>query len=142
MPISLCPPEEAPIQGQAWVTPAFLSPTDDAHGIEQRFAPDLPQNVLRSIASNLTIGEQPGNVLLNMLSMAGVCTAWRRVARDLNSGVCLGFDGQDTAFSSQPMMPQAPSAQRLRRLNATVKESVFLAAARLFTGTLSPRGGQ
>lgn len=102
-------------------------------------APDLPQNVLRSIANNMIQGEQPGNILLNMLSMAGVCTAWRCVAKELNPGVCLGFDGQDTAFSSQPVMPQAPSAQRLRRLSASVKESIFLAAARLFTGRLRSR---
>lgn len=115
----------------AWSAPSFLAPRPLVEGAaEGAESAHLPPNVLRSIVTYLVQGEAPGSgsVLINMLAMCGVCSEWRAVARELNPGTCLGFDGLDNAFPSQP------SIQRFRRLSAAAKEDVFLAAARLFVG--------
>lgn len=88
----------------------------------------LPDDVVKQISIYLIQNEPPGSVLLHLLSMCGVCKQWRLVAREINSGVCLGFDGLDNTFSG------VVTVQRFRRLNAAQKEDTFVAAAKLFTG--------
>lgn len=117
----------APPEATAWAAPTFLTPPIDSTNAEAESV-HLPQIALRSIATYLVQSEAPGSVLINLLAMCGVCSEWRNVARELNPGTCLGFDGLDNAFPSQS------SIQRFRRLTPTAKEEVFLAAARLFFG--------
>lgn len=88
----------------------------------------LPDAVVKNISNFLISNEAPGNALLNLLSFCSVCKQWRSVARELNNGVCLGFDSFDNTFSSQA------SVQKFRKLTTQQKQETFLAAARLFQG--------
>jgi hypothetical protein len=65
------------------------------------------------------------------MAMCGTCRPWRNAVQELEPGTCLSFDGFDNVFSQQPMV------QRFRKLSASSKEEVFVAAAKLFSGEFS-----
>ncbi|GIL55327.1 hypothetical protein Vafri_10881 [Volvox africanus] len=88
----------------------------------------LPDAAVRSIATYLVQNEPPGHALVHLLAFCGVCRQWRAVAREVNPGVCIGFDVLENTFCSQS------SIQRFRRLSMVQKEEVFYAAARLLIG--------
>lgn len=90
----------------------------------------LPEACVREIAHILVRNETPGNALVNLMAMCGVCQHWRTVAREATSGACVGFDGLDNTFSQVSQ----PSVQRFRRLPAKKKEEFFISAAKLLTG--------
>ena len=88
----------------------------------------LPDAVVKHVATYLVLNnEAPGNALLNLLAMCGVCKQWRDVAREVNAGTCLYFDGLDNNFHHS-------SVQRFRKLSAVRKEEVFTQAACLLVG--------
>lgn len=85
----------------------------------------LPEGCLRSVAAY--VANEPAS-LLSLLAMCGTCRQWRGVARDLDEGSLLAYDGFDNVFSDQPMV------QRFRKLTSAAKEKVFASAAKLFSG--------
>ncbi|EFJ39893.1 hypothetical protein VOLCADRAFT_100415 [Volvox carteri f. nagariensis] len=92
----------------------------------------LPDAAVRSIATYLVQNEPPGHALVHLLAFCGVCKQWRAVAREVNPGVCIGFDVLENTFCNQS------SIQRFRRLNMVQKEEVFYAAAGLLVGMFAP----
>lgn len=88
----------------------------------------LPDVAVRSIAAYLLQNEPPGHALVHLLAFCGVCRQWRSVAREVNPGVCIGFDVLENTFCNRSTI------QRFRRLNMAQKEEVFYAVAKLLTG--------
>ncbi|KAG2451623.1 hypothetical protein HYH02_003404 [Chlamydomonas schloesseri] len=88
----------------------------------------LPDAAVRSIANYLVQGEPPGHALIHLLAFCGVCRQWRGVGREVNPGVCIGFDVLENTFCAQS------SIQRFRRRTVAQKEDVFCAAAKLLIG--------
>jgi hypothetical protein len=89
----------------------------------------LPDAVVRSIASFLIQNESPGNTVLQLLAMAGVCKQWRALAREVPSDAPIAFDGLDNATATG-----RATMYKFRKCGSRVKQEVFQGAARLFTG--------
>lgn len=72
--------------------------------------------------------EAPGNRLLYLLGMCGVCRQWRALAREVPFGLPIAFDGLDNALSAQATL------HRFRKQPKQLKQRVFLSASKLLTG--------
>jgi hypothetical protein len=91
-------------------------------------APDLPSDVLKVIARLAVEQARPGNRLLVLLAMAGVCRQWRELAREVPSDLPIAFDGS----ADNSLTGGTPF--RFRRCAPAKKEGTFLAGASLLTG--------
>lgn len=130
-------PRSLSADANTWQTPSFLEPAPQrSDGDAEPEAPCLPRAVLRTIMNYLVQGEAGGSVLLHLLSFCGVCCEWRAVGREVPAGIALGFESMENTYPTQA------SIQRFRRLSADKRESVFLAAAKLFTGAFALGRGQ
>lgn len=91
---------------------------------------EVPDSLVRAICQLVVREEAPGNRLLYLTSLLGVCQHWRL------SGLCnevllpLSFDGADTGG--------APSKQatlaKFRKCDVARKRATFLGASRHLTG--------
>jgi hypothetical protein len=95
---------------------------------ERPEAPDLPCDVVKVIARLAVEHARPGNRLLVLLAMAGVCKQWRLVVRVVPSDLPIAFDGS----ADNSLTGGTPF--RFRRCAAAKKEGTFLAGAALLTG--------
>lgn len=87
----------------------------------------LPEACVRLIAQALTRNESPGNSVLHLLCMAGVCSQWRGIAQEAPETI--SFEGLDT-----PALGGQATLYKFRKLSTPHKQRVFEAAARLFVG--------
>ena len=91
-------------------------------------APDLPSDVLKVIARLAVEQARPGNRLLVLLAMAGVCKQWRELVREVPADLPIAFDGSaDNSLTGGTLF-------RFRRCAPAKKEGTFLAGAALLTG--------
>jgi hypothetical protein len=97
-------------------------------GPAQRRPPDLPSDVLKVIARQAVEPARPGNRLLLLLAMAGVCKQWRELARDVPADLPIAFDGS----ADNSLMGGTPF--RFRRCALSKKEGTFIAGASLLRG--------
>ena len=104
----------------------MASSSEGDHQEEEHFF--LPEAVVRAIAGHLVEDEAPGNRMLYLLGMAGVCKQWRELASEVPEGVPIAFDGVDNALSAQATL------SRFRKQPKELKRRVFLAVSQLFTG--------
>jgi len=91
-------------------------------------APDLPCDVVKVIARLAVEHARPGNRLLVLLAMAGVCKQWRQVVREVPGDLPIAFDGS----ADNSLTGGTPF--RFRRCAAAKKEGTFFAGAALLTG--------
>lgn len=98
--------------------------------MQEEEAAFLPGPVIRQIAARLVQGESPGNAVLYLLAMSGVCKHWRTFASEVSEDTRLAFDGLDNPM----MIPGQSILTKFRKLSSAAKAQVYAGAAKLLRG--------
>lgn len=92
---------------------------------------ECPEQLVRNIAQLVVKDDSPGNRLLHLVALCGVCKRWRQeLCREVLLPVA--FDGADNAG----VPSRQATVTRFRKTDVAHKRATFLGASKLLTGAL------
>jgi hypothetical protein len=92
---------------------------------------ECPEQLVRNIAQLVVKDDAPGNRLLHLVALCGVCKRWRQeLCREVRLPVA--FDGADNAG----IPSRQATTTRFRKTDVAHKRATFLGASKLLAGGL------